>query len=145
MHIRVRYLGGTKFEMTARNHHVASDQPLDNDGADSAMTPPELFLSSLGACAAYYAEEYLRARGLPNDELEIRVSAEKGDRPARLASLQIDVIAPGLTQRHRDGVLRAVDACLIKNTLAVPPHIETRVLAASEGSVEETALTFAGN
>jgi len=82
MNVRARYLGGKKFEMTARNHRVASDQPLDNDGADSAMTPPELFLSSLGACAAYYAAEYLRARGLPHEELEIRVSGEKGDRPA---------------------------------------------------------------
>jgi putative redox protein len=144
MDVRVRYLGGKKFEMTARNHHVASDQPLDNDGADSAMTPPELFLSSLGACAAYYAEEYLRARGLPHEELEIRVSAEKGDRPARITSMQVDVLAPGLNQRHRDGVLRAVDACLIKNTLVVPPHIETRVLTSGEGLAEEPSLALAG-
>ena len=109
------------------------------------MTPPELFLSSLGACAAYYAEEYLRARALPHEELEIRVSAEKGDRPARITSLQLDVLAPGLTQRHRDGVLRAVDACLIKNTLVVPPHIETRVLTAGEGAAEEPSLALAGH
>lgn len=144
MDVRVRYLGGRKFEMTARNHQVASDQPLDNDGADSAMTPPELFLSSIGACAAYYAEEYLRARGLPNEELEIRVSAEKGDRPARITSLHVDVLVPGLNQKHRDGVLRAVDACLLKHTLVVPPHIETRFLTSS-ASAEEPSLALTGH
>jgi len=144
MNVQVRYLGGKKFEMTARNHHVDSDQPLNDGGTDCAMTPPELFLSSVGACAAFYAEEYLQARGLPYEELEIRISAEKGDRPARITSVQLDVIAPGLNQRHRYGVLRAVDACLIKHTLTVPPHIETRVLSAAGRPVEEPELALAG-
>ena len=139
MNVKVRCLGGKKFEMTARAHKVLSDQPFDNDGTDSAMTPPELFLSSLGACAAYYAEEYLRVRGLPDEDLEIRISALKGAKPARIASIQIDVIAPGLTQRHRDGLLRAVDACLITNTLHTPPHMDVRVVASS-AAVEQEEL-----
>ena len=144
MNVKVRCLGGKKFEMTARNHRILSDQPLEGDGTDSAMTPPELFLSSVGACAAYYAQEYLRARGLPAEDLEISVSAEKGDKPARLVSLQMDVVAPGLTQRHRDGVLRAVDACLLKNTLHVPPHIDVHVVASTE-LVEHEELVPAGH
>ena len=143
MNVYVRCLGGTKFEATARNHQVLSDQPFDNDGTDTAMTPPELFLSSLGACAAYYAEEYLRVRALPDEELEIRISALKGEDPARIASIQVDVIAPGLTQRHRDGLLRAIDACLITNTLHIPPHVDVRVLACST-AVEQEELISVG-
>lgn len=135
MEIKVRCLGCKKFEMTTRNHQVLTDQPEDNGGSDSAMTPPELFLSGLGACAAYYAAEYLRARGLPDEELEIRVSGEKGDNPARLVSLKFEVIAPGLNQRHREGVLRAVDACFLKHTLNKPPHMEVKVIS-SNGVVE---------
>ena len=131
MEVKVRFLGGKKFEMTARGHQVLSDQPLDDDGTDSGMTPPELFLSAIGACSAYYAEEYLRARALPDDGLEIRLSAVKGDKPARITNLRIEVIAPGLTQRHRDGILRAVDACLLKNTLNKPPEVAVKVVSAS--------------
>ncbi len=144
MNVKVRCQGGVKFEMTARSHKVLSDQPFDNDGTDSAMTPPELFLSSLGACAAYYAEEYLRVRGLPDEELELRISALKGEKPARITSLHIDVIAPGLTQRHRDGLLRAVDACLITNTLHTPPHMDVRVVS-STSAVEQEELVPAGS
>jgi putative redox protein len=143
MNVKVRCLSGKKFEMTARAHKVLSDQPFDNDGTDSAMTPPELFLSSIGACSAYYAEEYLRVRGLPDEDLEIRISALKGDKPSRIATIQIDVIAPGLTQRHRDGLLRAVDACLITNTLHTPPHIDVRVVG-STSAVEQEELTSVG-
>ena len=132
MEIKVRCLGSKKFEMATRGHTVLSDQPEENEGSDTAMTPPELFLSALGACAAYYATEYLRARGLPDENLEIRISGEKGDKPARIVSLRFEVIAPGLNQRHRDGLLRAVDACLLKHTLNKPPEMEVRVAASKE-------------
>lgn len=138
MEVKVRCLGTNKFEMTARHHQVFTDQPLDADGTDTAMTPPELFLSSLGACAAYYAEEYLRARALPDEGLEVHLSASKGDRPARITHLRIEVVAPGLTQKHRSGILRAVDACLLKNTLNKPPDVEVKVVATA--SVEEPEL-----
>jgi uncharacterized OsmC-like protein len=135
MDIKVRCCGAKKFEMTTRGHKVLSDQPVGNGGVDSAMTPPELFLSSLGACAAYYAAEYLRARGLPDEGLEIHVTGEKGDQPARIVALQFEVVAPGLNQRHRDGILRAVDACFLKHTLNKPPVMEVRVASAEHEPV----------
>ncbi|HLK17801.1 MAG TPA: OsmC family protein [Bryobacteraceae bacterium] len=143
MNVKVRCLGGKKFEMIAGAHKVLSDQPLENDGTDSAMTPPELFLSALGSCSAYYAEEYLRARALPDEDLEIRISAEKGGKPTRIVSIRIDVIAPGLTQRHRDGLLRAVDACLLSHTLHTPPHIDVQVLASPEVTETEELISAA--
>ena len=140
MEVNVRYLGGKKFEMTARGHHVVADQPLDDDGTDAAMTPTELFLSGLGACAAYYAEEYLRARALPDDGLEVRLSATKAEKPARITKVRMDVIAPGLTQRHRDGILRAVGACLLENNLHKPPAIEVQVLSNKAAEPELAAV-----
>ncbi|MBZ5610726.1 MAG: OsmC family protein [Acidobacteriia bacterium] len=140
MEVKVRCLGGKKFEMTARGHQVLSDQPSDNEGTDAAMTPPELFLSSLGACAAYYAEEYLRARALPDEGFEIHLSAVKGDKPVRITKVRMDVIAPGLNQRHRDGILRAVDACLLEKTLVKPPELEVKVISSPEVVEPEPAL-----
>ena len=129
MEVTIRHLDNKKFEMVARDHRILTDQPHDNGGTDEAMTPPELFLSSIGACAAYYAEEYLKARCLPDNGLEVRISAQKGDIPTRLVRLQIEVTAPGLNDRHRKGILRAVDACLLKNTLNKLPEIDVRVLS----------------
>jgi len=140
MEITVRCLGERQFEMTARSHQVLSDQPFDSGGTDSAMTPPELFLSSLGACAAYYAQEYLRVRALPEEGLELRLTAEKGDKPVRIMKMNIEVVAPGLTRRHRDGILRAVDACLLKHTLAKPPEIVVTVVSQSVVAEPEPAL-----
>ena len=131
MDVNVRYLGGKMFEMTARGHRVLADQPFDNKGTDAAMTPPEMFLSSLGACAAYYAAEYLNARNLPAAALQVRVSADKGDRPVRITYLEVEVIAPGLDERHREGLRRAVDLCLIKNTLVKAPDIKLDIVSSA--------------
>jgi len=55
--------------------------------------------------------------------------------PARLASFRIEVVAPGLQERHQAGVLRAVKACLIHNTLLGGPSIEIAVNAAAVAHV----------
>ena len=130
MEVLAQYLGNSKFEVAARGHRVISDQPLDNGGSDEGMTPPEFLLASLAACAAYYAAQYLKARKLPADDLKVRVSAEKAVQPARLASFQIEVTAPGLDERHEAGILRAVKACLIHNTLLAGPTIDIAINAA---------------
>ena len=133
MEVIVQHLGNIKFAATARGHRIVCDQPVENRGADTGMTPPELLLASLGTCAGFYAAEYLRTRGLSTDGLEVRVTAEKAAAPARLASFRITVTVPDLDPRHEAGILRAVNACLIHNTLMHPPAaeiaLETRVPA----------------
>ena len=127
MEASIDYVGGLRFEVTARGHHIASDQPLENGGADTGMRPPELLLASLGACAGYYSVEYLKARSLPTGGLRVHVAAEKAFKPARLGSFRILVEAPGMDQKHQEGLLRAVKHCLIHNTLLQAPNIELAV------------------
>lgn len=125
MNATVRYLDGVKFEVTAGNHRVICDQPSENHGDDAGMTPPEFFLASLGTCAGFYAVEYLRARSIPPDGVTIRVEAQKVLQPPRLDDFQIEIDVPsGLGPRHESGILRAVQACLIHNTLLYRPRIE---------------------
>jgi uncharacterized OsmC-like protein len=69
----------------------------------------------------------MKARSLPAEGLEVTVTAEKAKAPARLGKFRIEVAAPGLTPEHEQGVLRAVKACLIHNTLLNAPQIETVV------------------
>jgi uncharacterized OsmC-like protein len=128
-------LGGVAFAVEARHHKVVCDQPIENAGADRGMTPPEFLLASLGTCAGYYAVQYLRARSLSAEGLRVSVSSEKGTGPARLASFRIEVGVPGLNEKHRIGVLRAVKSCLIHNTLLNQPAIETVVETGVEAVV----------
>jgi uncharacterized OsmC-like protein len=128
MELTVNYMGAAQFEAIARGHRVYCDQPLDNGGADEAMTPPEFLLASIGTCAAYYAVQYLLARNLPARELKVRVAAEKAFKPARLSRFRIDVEAPGVDDpKDHEGLRRSVDKCLVKQTLVSPPEFEIAI------------------
>jgi uncharacterized OsmC-like protein len=124
MEVEILHLGEVKFEAVARGHRVICDQPTSNGGSDSGMTPPEFLLVSLGTCAGFYAAQYLKTRSLPADGLRIKVTAETDTQPARLGRFQIEVTAPELDPQHQAGILRAVKACLIHNTLLNTPAID---------------------
>jgi len=123
MQVRVRHGKNKQSEAFARFHRVVCDQPFDEGGGDTGMTPPELMLAALGCCAMHYASEYLKARHLAPAEVELPVTGEKGGRPARLTEIAIEVDAPGLGIRAREGLLRAVETCLLHRTLKDPPSV----------------------
>jgi putative redox protein len=124
MDVEIVHLGNVKFEAVTRGHRVISDQPPDNGGSDSGMTPPEFLLVSLGTCAGFYAAQYLKTRSLSAEGLKIKVTAEKAAQPARLGRFHVEVTAPGIEPQHQAGILRAVKSCLIHNTLLNTPVID---------------------
>lgn len=130
MEIHVEHLGGFQFEIKARQHTIASDQPAENGGFDEGMTPPELLLASLGSCAGYYAAQYLRKHKLAEEGTIVRVTADKAKDPARLDNFRVAVEVPcELSPLDQQGVEESVQHCLIHNTLLRPPSISIEVKA----------------
>jgi putative redox protein len=128
MEVQVEHLGNVQFEITAREHKILCDQPLDKGGDDEGMTPPELMLASLASCAAFYAAAYLKKQGLATEGTRVRLTAEKVFGPARLDNFKIEIDVPvDLSEQDRMGVDQAVHHCLIHNTLLSPPTIGIEV------------------
>ena len=128
MEVLVEHLGAVQFEIKARQHTIACDQPAENGGFDEGMTPPELLLASLGSCAGFYAAAYLRKHKLAENGTRVKVSAEKAKDPARMDQFRIEVEVPvDLDEKHRAGIDAAVHHCLIHNTLLHPPSIALQI------------------
>ena len=127
MEVRIQHLDKVSFAASARGHRVICDLPPENGGSDQGLTPPEFLLVSLGTCAGFYAAKYLESRSLPVDGLAVSVSAEKLMHPPRLGKFCISVEMPDLDPAHEAGLLRAVDNCLIHNTLRNTPSVEITV------------------
>ncbi len=125
MEVKISHLEGVKFAIQARSHVIVCDQPADNGGADTGMTPPELLLSSLGSCAAFYAVQYLKTHNLAQTGVEVSVTAEKLSQPARLGNFHVQVVSPvPLTAEQTEGMMRAVHHCLIHKTLLSLPEVK---------------------
>ena len=124
MEVKITHLDRVKFAIQSRSNSIMCDQPAENGGEDSGMTPPELLLASLGSCAAFYAVQYLKTRNLAESGVAVSVTAEKLKQPARLGNFKIRVASPvSLTEEQREGMMRAVHHCLVHNTLLSPPEI----------------------
>ena len=125
MEVKITHLDRVKFAIQSRSHTILCDQPAENGGEDSGMTPPELLLASLGSCAAFYAVQYLKTRNLAETGVEVTVTAEKLKQPARLGNFRVHVVCPvSLTEEQTEGLMRSVHHCLVHNTLLAPPDIE---------------------
>ena len=124
MEVKITHLDQVKFSIQSRSHTILCDQPAENGGEDSGMTPPELLLASLGSCAAFYAVQYLKTRNLAESGVAVSVTAEKLKQPARLGNFRIHVSCPvPLTEEQTEGLMRSVHHCLVHNTLLTPPEI----------------------
>jgi uncharacterized OsmC-like protein len=125
MEVTVEHLGSLQFEIRARGHYIASDQPIESGGFDEGMTPPEFLLASLGACAGFYAAQYLRKHKLAMEGARVRVRCETVKDPGpRMTNFVVEVDSPvELTEQHRQGMHEAIGHCPVHNTLLHPPKI----------------------
>ena len=129
MEVTVEHLGSAQFEIRARGHFIASDQPIEKGGFDEGITPPEFLLASLGSCAGFYAAQYLRKHKLAIEGTRVRVTCETVKDPVpRMTNFVVEVDSPvELTDKHSAGVREAVEHCLVHNTLLHSPRITLKI------------------
>ena len=127
--LEVGYLGGERYDIEVRGHHLAVDQPAEAGGEDFAPTPVELFVASLAGCIAYYAGRYLARHGFDRKGLVVRAGyTMAGDRPARVAAIRVAVHPPDGFPAERVAALTAVvKRCTVHNSLEQPPDVVVRV------------------
>lgn len=131
MEVRIRNGKDNRSEAFARFHRIVCDKPFDEGGSDCGMTPLELMLSALGCCAMRDAADRLGAASRTLDNVELRISAEKGGWPVRVVEIGIEVNAPGLGARDRKALMKAIEACLLHRTLADPPKLKIAMAASA--------------
>ena len=132
MRIETRFEGGLGVSADLRGHRVRTDQPSTAGGAGSAPSPFVLFLASLATCAAYYALQFCRRRGIDEAGLAVAVEVDKDPESGRLRELSFEVSPPAaLPEKYREALLRAVDQCAVKRALAAPPVMTASLLPAA--------------
>lgn len=124
----VRQVSGDRLSLAVRGHELYTDQPVDGGGDDTAPTPTELFLGSLAACVAFYAERYLRRRGLSTEGLKVDCDWTWAHEPIRVGEIQIKVHAPGLPADLSDTFERLIERCPVHNSLRQAPEIRFTVI-----------------
>jgi ribosomal protein S12 methylthiotransferase accessory factor len=67
MDMEVYFPGGKKVYARYKGFTVETDQPVDDGGDNSAPSPFDLFMLSIGTCAGYYVLTFLQQRRLSTE------------------------------------------------------------------------------
>lgn len=127
--VRVRRGQHKRLEALARLHRVVCDHLFDEGGADNGMTLVELMPPALRWWAMRHATRLLRANNLGLDNIDVRVLAESSGRPLGQVAIGIEVNAPVLSARARNGPIKAIAACRLRRILTVPPKLKVNLAA----------------
>lgn len=121
--------GGRRVDAQVGTHLVHTDQPTTNGGEDSAPSPFDLFLASLGTCAGIFVQGFCAKRGLGTDGIRII------ERPAFgadgvLTAVDLEVVLPAaFPDKYKDALLRVVEQCSVKRAIAAQPSFTVRASA----------------
>ena len=130
--ITARHVDGDRFAVSVRDHLFAVDQPIPDGGEDTAPTPTELFVAGLVSCVGFYAGRYLARHNLPVDGLGVTGSFDMASRPARVASIRLDITLPaGVPDDRREALLAVASHCTVHNSLTTPPEVTVALVDSS--------------
>jgi putative redox protein len=122
MDMKVYFPGGKKVYAEYNGFTHQTDQPVNAGGENSAPSPFELFLASLGTCAGFYVLSFCQGRGIDPTALEIRQSMERDPRTHLITMVNIEVILPDtFPEKYRAAILQAAQLCTVKKHLENPP------------------------
>jgi uncharacterized OsmC-like protein len=130
LEVSLYHNGGSRFTGEARHHRVVLDQPVEDGATDQGMSPAELLLASLGGCVGQYVAQYLTTRGLSPRGLAVRVRTQASGRALHFGNFQVEVTAPGLTDRQLRTLEDSFPAGLVQNAIRFENQLQVTASSA---------------
>jgi putative redox protein len=123
--MEIKFEGGKVVTAHSHGHEIRTDQPLVNGGGDTAPTPFDLFLASIGTCAGIYVKSFCDNRNISTDNIRIIQKAEYNKETGLPVNITIDIQLPAdFPEKYRASVINVAELCKVKKTIANPPVFE---------------------
>ena len=127
MEIDVCLEGGKCVSAQVGSHRIATDQPTHNGGNDSAPSPYDLFMASIGCCAGYYVQQYCESKGLSLDGISITLKQQKNEDGELTGFITCVNIPDSLPKKYHSILKNVAKQCSVKKAIMGAPKfvIET--------------------
>lgn len=126
MDIKVDFGTGAQVNAHFDGFTVATDQPEESGGSNSAPAPYDYFLASLATCAGFFVARFCQKRDIAMDGIAINMRNTRDEKTHLVDNIEIEIELPAsFPQKYHSALIRATNECSVKKTLQNPPHIET--------------------
>jgi putative redox protein len=123
--MEITFDGGKVVTAHSHGHTIKTDQPVHSGGQNSAPSPYELFLASIGTCTGIYVKSFCDNRNIPADNIRIIQSAEFDVETGLPVNIKLDIKLPSdFPEKYKEAVISVAELCKVKKTLASPPVFE---------------------
>jgi ribosomal protein S12 methylthiotransferase accessory factor len=123
--MEITFDGGKVVTAHTHGHSIKTDQPLDNGGTNTAPTPFDLFLASIGTCAGIYVKSFCDNRKIPTDGIRIIQTSQFSKETGLPTNIKIDIqVPPDFPEKYRNSLINVAELCKVKKTMANPPVFE---------------------
>jgi uncharacterized OsmC-like protein/esterase/lipase len=129
----------------SEHHQLLADEPRSAGGTDLGPSPYDLLLMALGACTSMTIRMYADHKGLPLDDVEVRVKHDRvhvddceadiddsvragADRKGLIERIERRIDLTGdLTEAQRARLLEIADRCPVHRTMVGQPYMVTKL------------------
>jgi putative redox protein len=120
--MEITFQGGKVVTAISQGHKIITDQPINNGGTNTAPSPFDLYLASIGTCAGIYVKSFCDNREIPTDKIKIIQKTEFSDETGLPVSITLDIKLPeDFPERYRDAVVHVAEKCKVKKSVLSPP------------------------
>jgi putative redox protein len=133
MDMKVYFPGGRRVYADYKGFRIETDQPVTGGGDNSAPSPFDLFLASIGTCAGIFALGFMQQRGIPTDAAGVNVTLHVAPETGLVGAVDIELLLPPeFPERYRGAIVKAVNQCTVKKHLIQPPEFVVSTTVASQ-------------
>jgi putative redox protein len=123
--LEIKFSGNKKVDAHYRGFTINSDQPVTAGGDDTALSPFELFLASIGMCAGFYVLSFCQSRSIDTANISLEQTVIRSDKTHLVGKIMIDIILPpDFPDKYKAAVIKAAQSCSVKKFLDAPPEIQ---------------------
>lgn len=126
MPIDIFFEGNKKVNAVIDGFTVKTDQEIKSGGDNSAPTPFNLFLASLGTCAGIYVKSFCNQRGIDTAEMRISMDYIYDHEQKMIVKFIILIHVPqDFPAQYEAAVIKTASLCAVKRHLN--PAIENEI------------------
>ena len=130
MEIKITFPGDKKVNAEFDGFVIKTDQPAKYGGENSAPSPYDYFLASIGTCAGFYILSFCDKHKIPTENISLVQRIEYGrttDGKTFLERIVIEILVPsGFPEKYHNALTKAAESCAVKKTIMNPPKFEIR-------------------
>ncbi len=130
--MEITFEGGKVVTAHCRGHLIKTDQQESNGGKDSAPSPFDLYIASIGTCAGLYVKSFCDNRNIPADKIKLVQKVEYDKESNLPVNIRIEIHLPAdFPEKYRDSVIHVAGLCKVKKSIMSPPEFEITAVQVS--------------